>query len=272
MHGTLSALRRRGDYRQGAAAAGDPWVRSLYQGEGREGQKEETPPPTAAKCLASCLRHALHRACNMRATEERQQGRPPPPPHTSTLRGRGRRGKKEGGRERAPADKAAGGGGSRERVRDGPHDRACRELAPSTPPTGGPPGVRTQDRKGHEGGHTANPPPPAEGQVPRACTAAPQQKPEDRQQGRPLHPPLPHPPRKGARTARGQRHMYHRCPAQNIERETNIVRLPVAILGNLYRRACDMLLSVAWKFSKTLGKMLGSFGSQIGPPKRNRYR
>ena len=67
-------------------------------------------------------------------------------------------------------------------------------------------------------------------------------------------------------------HMYHRCPAQNIERETNIVRLPVAILGNLYRRACDMLLSVAWKFSKTLGKMLGSFGSQIGPPKRNRYR
>ena len=67
-------------------------------------------------------------------------------------------------------------------------------------------------------------------------------------------------------------HMYHRCPAQNIERETNIVRLPVALLGNLYRRACDMLRSVAWKFSKTLGKMLGSFGSQIGPPKRNRYR
>ena len=67
-------------------------------------------------------------------------------------------------------------------------------------------------------------------------------------------------------------HMYHRCPAQNIERETNIVRLPVAILGNLYRRACDMLRSVAWKFSKTLGKMLGSFGSQIGSPKRNRYR
>ena len=67
-------------------------------------------------------------------------------------------------------------------------------------------------------------------------------------------------------------HMYHRCPAQNIERETNIVRLPVAILGNLYPRACDMLRSVAWKFSKTLGKMLGSFGSQIGPPKRNRYR
>ena len=71
---------------------------------------------------------------------------------------------------------------------------------------------------------------------------------------------------------RSLHHMYYRCPPQNIERETNIVRLPVAILGNLYRRACDMLRSVAWKFSKTLGKMLGSFGSQIGPPKRNRYR
>ena len=56
-------------------------------------------------------------------------------------------------------------------------------------------------------------------------------------------------------------HMYHRCPALNIGRETNIVPLPVAILGNLYRRACDMLRSAAWKFSKTLGKMLGSFGS-----------
>ena len=78
---------------------------------------------------------------------------------------------------------------------------------------------------------------------------------------------LPRGPRLGLR-----HHMYHRCPAQNIERETNIVRLPVAILGNLYRRACDMLRSVAWKFSKTFGKMLGSFGSQIGPPKRNRYR
>ena len=66
--------------------------------------------------------------------------------------------------------------------------------------------------------------------------------------------------------------MYHRCLAQNIERETNIVPLPVAILGNLYRRSCDMLRSAAWKFSKTLGKMLGSFGSQIGPPKRNQYR
>ena len=30
--------------------------------------------------------------------------------------------------------------------------------------------------------------------------------------------------------------------------------------------------SAACKFLKTLGPMLRSFGSQIGPPKRNRYR
>ena len=59
--------------------------------------------------------------------------------------------------------------------------------------------------------------------------------------------------------------MYHRCPAQNIERETNIVRLPLAILGNLYRRACEMLRSAAWKFSKTLGKMLGSWAARSAP-------
>ena len=49
---------------------------------------------------------------------------------------------------------------------------------------------------------------------------------------------------------------YHGCLAQKIGRETNIVPLRGAILGNLYRRACDMLRSAAWKFSKTHGKML----------------
>ena len=78
-HGTLSTMRRRGDYRQGAKAAGDPGERSLYHGEGREGPKEKSPPsPAAAKCLTPCLR----RACDMRATKGRGHGRPSPPPHT----------------------------------------------------------------------------------------------------------------------------------------------------------------------------------------------
>ena len=50
-HGTLSTMRRRGDYRQGAAAADDPGVRGLYHGKGREGPKGTPPPPAAAKCL-----------------------------------------------------------------------------------------------------------------------------------------------------------------------------------------------------------------------------
>ena len=141
-HGTLSTMRRRGDYRQGATAAGDSGVRSLYCGGGREGPKEKPPPPPLQPCaspracvvLASCLRHAcnegtttraplpphtpppprgcarkvggattgdtrqapppaegqvprlvpapcLRRACDVRATKGRRQGRPPPP-HT----------------------------------------------------------------------------------------------------------------------------------------------------------------------------------------------
>ena len=79
-HGTLSTMRRRGHYRQGATTAGDPGVRSLYHGEGREGPKEKPPPPRYSQVphpvLASCLR----RACDMRATKGRRQG--PPPPHT----------------------------------------------------------------------------------------------------------------------------------------------------------------------------------------------
>ena len=38
-------------------------------------------------------------------------------------------------------------------------------------PTGGPPGVRTQGRKGDDGSHTASPPSPAEGQVTRLVPA-----------------------------------------------------------------------------------------------------
>ena len=83
-HGTLSTMRRRGDYRQGATAAGDPGVRSLYHGAGREGPKEKPPPPPqhssasprACVVLASCLRHA----CN----EGKTTWAPLPPQHTPT--------------------------------------------------------------------------------------------------------------------------------------------------------------------------------------------
>ena len=94
-HGTLSTMRRRGDYRQGATAAGDSGVRSLYRGGGREGPKENPPPPAAAMCLAPCLR----RACVVPATcvQRRDDDKGAPPPHTHTsappgVRTQGRRG------------------------------------------------------------------------------------------------------------------------------------------------------------------------------------
>ena len=78
-HGTLSTMRRRGDYRQGATAAGDPGVRSLYHGEGGKAERRNPPPPlqpsaspSACVVLASCLRHACNKGTTTRA---------PPPPH-----------------------------------------------------------------------------------------------------------------------------------------------------------------------------------------------
>ena len=105
--GTLSTKRRRGDYCQGATAAGVPGVRSLYQGEGQEGPKGTPPPPPqqpsasprACVVLASCLRHA----CNEGKTTWAPPPHTPPPP-----RGWGMR--VGGGRKAAPPpkDNAAG--------------------------------------------------------------------------------------------------------------------------------------------------------------------
>ena len=99
-HGTLSTMRRRGDYRRGATAAGDPGVRSLNHGEGREGPKGTPPPPAAAKCLTPCL----CRACVMPATCVQRRGddmgAPPPPPTPAPPRaGNAGRG---GGRKATP--------------------------------------------------------------------------------------------------------------------------------------------------------------------------
>ena len=58
----------------------------------------------------------------------------------------------------------------------------------------------------------------------------------------------------------------HVPPVPSIEHWKRDQYCPVT--GGNFRKsvplACDMLRSVAWKFSKTLGKMLGSFCSQIG--------
>ena len=169
-HGTLSTMRRRGDYRQGATAAGDPGVRSLYHGEGREGPKENPPPPLqpsasprACVVLASCLRHACNEGKTTRA--------PPPPPHTPAPPRVGDAGR--GGRKAPPPpeDKAARWGGSGERVRDGPHDRARRKHAPCKPQRGDHRRCERRVGRATTGATRQAPPPPAEGQVPRLMPA-----------------------------------------------------------------------------------------------------
>ena len=118
-----------------------------------------------------------------------------------------------GGRKRTPPpeDKVAGWGGSGERVRDGPHDRARREHAPCKPQRGDRRGVRPQGRKGDDGSQTASPaPPPCKGTsaAPRACTVLGKglrQRTDSEDAPLPPHPLLPHQPRKVARTARRQR-------------------------------------------------------------------
>ena len=131
-HGTLSTMRRRGDYRQGATAAGDPGVRSLHHGEGREGPKGKPPPPHSSQVPhpvpASCLRHA----CNEGKTTWAPLPPPPPPPPQGwgTHVGGG------GEKRPPPEDKAAGWGRSGETVRDGPHDRVRRGNAPCKPQRG----------------------------------------------------------------------------------------------------------------------------------------
>ena len=67
---------------EGATAAGDPGVRGLCHGAGREGPKG-TPPPAAAKCLAPwlCCAYDMLSTCVQRRGGEKGA---PPPPNTTT--------------------------------------------------------------------------------------------------------------------------------------------------------------------------------------------
>ena len=89
-------------------------------------------------------------------------------------------------------------------MRDGPHDRARRKHAPCKPQRGGHRGCERRVGRATTGA-TRQAPPPCRGTsaAPRACAvlAGCLRKRTD-SEGAPPHPLLPHPPRKGARTAR----------------------------------------------------------------------
>ena len=136
--------------------------------------------PRACDVLASCLRHA----CNKGKTTS------PPPPHTSARP----RVADEGGKGRTappppPEDKAARWGGSGERLRDGPHDRARRKDAPCKPQRGGHRGCERRVGRATTGATQQALPPPAEGQVPRLVPAPCLQRVYARGRTARTHPP-----------------------------------------------------------------------------------
>ena len=132
------------------------------------------PPLQRDKCRASCLHHACVVPATCVLRREDDKGAPPPPPHTPPPpQGWGMQ--VGGGEKRPPPppeDKAAGWGGSGERVRDGPHDRARREHAPCKPQRGDHRGCERRVGRATTGATRHAPPPPAEGQVPRLVPAA----------------------------------------------------------------------------------------------------
>ena len=122
---------------------------------GGKAQRRIPPPPplqpsaSARACvvLASCLRHA----CN-------EWSPPPPPPHTPApprLGDAGRGGAKSGPAPRTKRQgcEAAGRGCGTD------HTTVPEESRRRASPSEGPPGVRTQGRKGDDGSHQACPPP-----------------------------------------------------------------------------------------------------------------
>ena len=161
------------------------------------------PPPPLQRdgCRASCLRCA----CVVPATcvQRRKDDKPPPPPtHTSAPPRVGDEGREGRTAALPPEDKAAGWGGSGGRVRDGPHDRARRKHAPCKPQRGGHRGSERRVGRATTGA-TRHAPLPCRGTsaAPRACAvlATCLRRRKDSEGAPP--PLLPHPPRKGARTA-----------------------------------------------------------------------
>ena len=191
-----------------APAGGAPGVRT----QGRKGDdgshKACRPPcrgtgaaPRACAVLASCLRHA----CNEGKTTS------PPPPHTPPPpQGWGMKAGRGGHRPPPPPDDKAARWEAAERGCGTDHTTVPVGSTRRASPTGG--GHRGCERRVGRAttGATrqAPPPPPAEGQVPRLVPAPCLRRAYAR--GRttrtpPPHPLLPHPPRKGARTARRRR-------------------------------------------------------------------
>ena len=189
-----------------APAGGPPGVRAQGR-KGDDGSRKACPPPLQRDgCRASCQR----RACVVPVTcvQRREDDKASPPPHTSAPPRVGDEGREGRTAAPPPEDKAARWGGSGERVRDGPHDRARRKHAPCKPQRGGHRGSERRVGRATTAA-TRHAPLPSRGTsaAPRASAvpATCLRRRKDSEGAPPPHPQLPHPPRKGAGTARGWR-------------------------------------------------------------------
>ena len=154
-----------------------------YPTTGVWGPQRGNPPPHCR--LALCLR----RACVMPVTCVLQR--------EDDKSDKGDDG--SGTRTPPPEDNAAGWGGSGERVRDGPHDRAQREHAPCKPQRGDHRGCDRRIGRATTGATRLAPPPTCRGTsaAPRACTVLAtclRQGTSSEEAPPPLHPLLLHPP------------------------------------------------------------------------------
>ena len=167
-------------------------------GRATTGATRQAPPPAEGQVPRLVPAPCLRRACEVRATKGRRQGRPPPPTHLRPPRV----GDAVGGGRKAPPppeDKAAGWGGSGERVRDGPQDRARREHAPCKPPRGDHRGCERRVGRATTGA-TRQAPPPCRGTgaapraAPRACAVLASCLRHACYEGKTTRPPFPHTP------------------------------------------------------------------------------
>ena len=111
-HGTLSTMRRRGDYRRGATAAGYPGLRGLNHGAGREGPNGTPPPPQQPS--ASPRDCVVPTSCAATCVQRRGDDKGAPPPPTQPRPPEGGESGQGGGDKRPPPPEgnAAGRGGS----------------------------------------------------------------------------------------------------------------------------------------------------------------
>ena len=158
--------------------------------QGGKAQRETSPPPAAAKCLAPwlCCAYDMPATCVQRRGGEK--GAPPPPTTTTPPRANaGREGAKSA--PPPPEDNAAGWGGRGRRVRDEPHDRARRGRAPCRPRRGDHRGCGRRIEGATEGAARLTLPLPAEGRKPRLVPTTRGQRQENDKAPPPHKPPPP---------------------------------------------------------------------------------